>query len=146
MRPDEFATAIDDERIVAAIREAEGRSRGEVRVHVAEHAVEDPQAEAARTFERLGMVRTDERNGVLIFVAPSSQTIAVIGDRDIHARCDEGFWARVADAMRDEFRAGRFTEGIVAGVVAVGDELARHFPRRPGEVDRNELPDTVSRG
>jgi uncharacterized membrane protein len=31
-------------------------------------------------------------------------------------------------------------------VAAVGDELARHFPRRPGEEDRNELPDGVSRG
>jgi len=28
----------------------------------------------------------------------------------------------------------------------VADELARHFPRRPGETDRNELPDSVSRG
>jgi uncharacterized membrane protein len=52
----------------------------------------------------------------------------------------------VAEAIRDEFRAGRYTEGIVAGVSAVADELARHFPRRPGETDGNELSDSVSRG
>ena len=34
----------------------------------------------------------------------------------------------------------------VAAVKRVGDELARHFPRRPGETDRNELPDAISRG
>ena len=48
--------------------------------------------------------------------------------------------------MGDDFRADRFTEGIVAAVKRVGDELARHFPRRPGETDRNELPDAISRG
>jgi uncharacterized membrane protein len=35
----------------------------------------------------------------------------------------------------------------VAAVERVGDVLARHFPRRPGdESDRNELEDAVSRG
>ena len=146
MKPDAFVEAIDDDRIVAAIREAEARSRGEIRVHVAGHEVADSRSEAAAVFERLGMVKTDERNGVLIFVAPESRAIAVVGDRDIHARCGEAFWTEVVGAIRAEFQSGRFTEGIVAGVRAAGDELARHFPRRPGELDRNELPDEVSRG
>ena len=146
MKPGAFVKAIDDERIVAAIREAEARSRGEIRVHVAEGAVEDPRAEAAVVFERLGMVRTDERNGVLIFVAPESRKVAIVGDRDIDARCGEEFWTGVVGTIRDEFRADRFTEGLVAAVRAVGDELARHFPRGAGETDRNELPDAVSRG
>ncbi len=146
MRPDAFVQSLDEERIVEAIREAEARSRGEIRVHVADHEVADPQAEAAAVFERLGMTKTEERNGVLLFVAPESQAIAVIGDRDIHARCGEPHWAAVTEIVRDQFRAGRFTEGIVAGIRAVGDELARHFPRLPGRPDRNELPDRVSRG
>ena len=146
MRPDAFVKSLDDERIVAAIREGEARSRGEIRVHVAEGEVKDAQSAAAVVFERLGMAKTDERNGVLLFVAPQSQAIAVVGDREIHARCPEGFWAAVAETIRDEFRAGRFSEGLVAGVGAVADELARHFPRRSGATDRNELPDGVSRG
>ncbi len=146
MRPDAFVKSLDDQRIMAAIREGEARSRGEIRVHVAEGEVKDARSEAAVVFERLGMAKTDERNGVLLFVAPQSRAIAVVGDREIHARCAEGFWAAVAETIRDEFRAGRFSEGLVAGVGAVADELARHFPRRRGETDRNELPDGVSRG
>ena len=146
MKPDAFVASLDDERIVAAIREAEARSRGEIRVHVAEREVADPRTEAAVVFERLGMADTAERNGVLLFVAPESQSITVIGDREAHERCGEAFWTAVVEAIREEFRAGRYTEGIVAGVRAVGEELARHFPRRPGETDRNELPDGVSRG
>ena len=146
MKPDAFVASLDDVRIVSAIREAEARSRGEIRVHVAEREVADPRTEAAVVFARLGMAETAERNGVLVFVAPESQSITVIGDREAHARCGEAFWTAVVAGMRGEFRAGHYTEGIVAGVRAVGEELARHFPRRPGETDRNELPDSVSRG
>lgn len=145
MKPKAFVAALDDARIVAAIREAEVLSRGEIRVHVARGRITEPQAEAAAVFLRLGMGRTEERNGVLVFVAPESQTIAVIGDRDIHAHCGTAFWTAVADAIRDEFRAGRFTDGIVTAIARIADELARHFPRRPGAEDRNELPDAVSR-
>lgn len=146
MEPKAFLKSLDDERIVAAIREAEGRSRGEIRVHVAEREVADPRTEAALVFDRLRMADTAERNGVLVFVAPASQSITVLGDRAVHERCGDAFWTAVVEQARDEFRAGRFTEGIVAAVRAVGDELARHFPRRAGERDVNELPDTVSHG
>lgn len=146
MKPDAFVEALDHERIVAAIREAESRSRGEIRVHVAEGPVDDARAAAQADFERLGMTETAERNGVLVLVAPESQAFAVVGDRGLDERCDEGFWGTVAEAMREDLRAGRFTEGIVAAVERIGDVLAHHFPRRPGEVDENELPDAISRG
>jgi len=145
MKPDAFVGALDDSRIVAAIQAAESRSRGEIRIHVSDRRVEDAHAAAVAVFHRLGMTKTDERSGVLLFVAPASRSFAVIGDRGIHDRCGEGFWPAVAAAVGEEFRAGRFTEGIIAGIEKVGDELARHFPRRPGDADRNELPDTVSR-
>jgi uncharacterized membrane protein len=146
VEPEAFLRSLDDGRIVAAIREAEGRSRGEIRVHVAEREVTDPRAEAALVFDRLRMADTAERNGVLLFVAPASQSITLLGDRAVHERCGEAFWTAIVERVRDEFRAGRFTEGIVVAVRAVGDELARHFPRHPGEKDVNELPDTVSHG
>jgi uncharacterized membrane protein len=140
-----FLDEIDDERIVAAIRGAEARSRGEIRVHVAEGPVPDSRRAAEADFARLGMAGTAERTGVLILVAPESQSFAVVGDRGIDERCPPGFWEELAAGMAGEFRVGRFTDGIVAAVARLGDELARHFPRRPGEDDPNELPDGVSR-
>jgi uncharacterized membrane protein len=145
MKPAEFVKGLDHERIVDAIRAAEARSRGEVRVHVARGAVEDAQAAGAAQFEALGMARTAERNGVLVFVAPASQRFAVIGDAGIHDRCGPAFWAEVGAAMEAAFREGRFTEGIVAAVGTVGEALARHFPPT-GAADANELPDDVSEG
>jgi uncharacterized membrane protein len=144
MQTKSFLGALDHERIVKAIQEAEARSRGEVRVHVSQKTVADATADAARQFEALGMTQTAERNGVLLFVAPVSQTFAVVGDEGIHARCGPGFWKDVAAAVEADFRAGRFTDGIVKGVARVGDALATHFPRTEGATDRNELPDDVT--
>jgi uncharacterized membrane protein len=143
MRIKQFLSALDHDRIVTAIREAESRSRGEVRVHVTNQRPSDVQKAAEAQFERLGMTATALRNGVLIYVAPPIQQFAVVGDLAIHERGGPGFWAAVAQAMEDDFRAGRFTEGILKGVTRVGDALATHFPR-VGEADANELADEVT--
>jgi uncharacterized membrane protein len=146
VKQEAFLAAVDEARIVSAIQAAEARSRGEVRVHVAQGVIPDARRAAEADFARLGMAATAERNGVLILVAPESQSFAVVGDLGIHERCPPGFWDEVAAGMASDFREARFTDGIVAAVARVADELARHFPRRPGEEDRNELPDGVSRG
>jgi uncharacterized membrane protein len=145
MKHDAFLGALDEARIVAAIREAESRCRAEIRVHVTDEAVADVEAAAAATFEKLGMTATAERNGVLLYVAPETQRFAVLGDQGVAGGSVPGFWSAVAATMQPLFREGRFTDGIVAGVHELGRELARLFPRREGEVDRNELPDAVSR-
>ena len=139
-----FRDQIDHERVVTAIREAEGRSRGEVRVHVVHHRVGDVEAAAAAAFAKLGMTSTAERNGVLIYVAPRSQRFAVVGDTAIHERCGARFWRDVAASMGQAFREGRFSDGLVEGIATVGLALAREFPRISGQGDKNELPDTVS--
>jgi uncharacterized membrane protein len=145
MRHEAFLQALDDARIVAAIRDAESRCRAEIRVHVTDEPVADVEAAAAAAFERLGMADTAERNGVLLYVAPETQRFAVLGDSGIDRASAPGCWSAVAGTMQPLFRAGRFTDAIVAGVRAVGAELERLFPRRTGETDRNELSDAVSR-
>jgi uncharacterized membrane protein len=143
MKTSQFLGRLDHERILAAIREAESRSRGEVRVHVSNQKPEDVQKAAAAQFERLGMTATALRNGVLIYVAPPAQQFAVIGDLAIHERGGPGFWAAIAQAMEEDFRGGRFTDGIVKGVERAGEALATHFPRTD-QRDVNELADQVT--
>ncbi|HET7451203.1 MAG TPA: TPM domain-containing protein [Thermoanaerobaculia bacterium] len=131
----------DHERIVAAIAEAERKSSGQIRVHLHHRAVRDPIAAAKTVFERLGMTKTAEKNGALVFVAPKSRNFAILGDSGIHARCGDDFWREAADAMSEQFRRGDFAGGIVATVGKLGDALAAHFPR--GEESTNELPDEI---
>ena len=131
----------DSERIVAAIGAAEKKTSGEIRVHVTRRVPKDLEERALRRFHLLGMAKTAERNGVLIYIAPRARRFRILGDTEIHARCGEDFWKEVAAAMEAHFRRGELTEGVVAGIARVGEVLARHFPR--AEKDRNELPDRI---
>jgi len=139
-----FLEAVDHERVVEAIRAAECRSAGEIRVHVTTKSVDDAEKAAAAQFEALGMTATAERNGILIYIAPKSQKFAIIGDIGIHARCGSDFWHGVAQAMSADFKAGRFTDGIVKGVAKAGEVMAAHFPCAIDKPNINELSDTVS--
>lgn len=132
---------LDHERIVAAIRGAEQRTSGEIRVVVAQQSTEDPVGLARREFERLGMTATAARNGVLILLAPASRSFAVIGDTGVHEKCGAAFWDALAGAMRDHFQRGDFTAGVVLAIERAGELLATHFPRSPD--DRNELSDRI---
>ena len=132
---------IDDVRVIGAIRDAELRTSGEIRVVVSRQKVDDPVAEARRQFERLGMTATAARNGVLIFVAPRTHTFAVIGDQAVHEKCGDTFWRELADAMTERFKRGEFTDALVLGIERAGVLLATYFPRTPD--DRNELPDRI---
>ena len=132
----------DSDRIVAAIAAAEKTTSGEIRVHVTRRVPKDLEERAIRRFHLLGMTKTAERNGVLIYIAPRARQFRILGDTAIHEKCGEGFWKEVASAMEAHFRSGKLTEGVVAGIERVGEVLARHFPR--AGKDRNELPDTIT--
>src|SRR5690349_12725330 len=129
MKPTEFLSKLDHDKVVAAVRAAEQKTSGEIRVFISRHSPEDPIAEAQRDFDKLGMGKTKEKNGVLIFVAPRARKFAVIGDSGVHAKCGNAFWQALASEMTGHFKAGAFTEGIIHAVTKAGELLAEHFPR-----------------
>ena len=132
----------DEARVIAAIRAAERRTSGEIRVHVERRCEVDAMEAARRWFARLGMDATAERNGILFYVAVSDRKFAVVGDSGIHAKVGEGFWTALRDAMAEDFAKGQPVAGLVRGITEAGDRLAEHFPRTAA--DRNELPDEIS--
>jgi uncharacterized membrane protein len=139
-----FAPRVDEERLISAIREAELRCSGEIRVHLVRHCKKEPAEAAALVFEALGMRETANRNGVLIFVASNSRRFAIIGDTAIHEKVGQTFWLEVHDAMKVQFAAGDLTGGIEAGIRMAATQLENHFPRMDDDV--NELDDSISYG
>jgi uncharacterized membrane protein len=135
---------IDTARVEAAIRAAERRTSGELRVAVARFFLgRDVQRAADKTFARLGMHRTKRRNGVLIFLAPLGRRCAVVADAGAHGAVDPGFWPELVGKLVERFRAGDPTGGLEAAIQEIADRLAGPFPFEPGDV--NELPDDVAR-
>jgi uncharacterized membrane protein len=142
MRTREFLSKLEHDRILEAIREAESKTSGEIRVLIQRGKVKsDPLVAAERKFQRLGMHKTRKRNAVLIFVAPRVHKLAVVGDEGIHEKCGDQFWQHVATAMHDCFCQQKFTDGIGGAITVIGDALAQHFPKTSR--DTNELPDDV---
>ena len=132
MHPRTFSKHLQHDKIVAAIRDAEHNTSGQIRVSISPKHVDDPVAAAQAEFMRLGMNKSPERNGVLIFVAPRAHKFAVIGDEAVHAKCGGEFWRKLADAMTGYFRKSEFTPGIIHGVQKAGELLAEHFSRQRG--------------
>jgi uncharacterized membrane protein len=145
MRTKDFLSQLDHERIVAAIRAAEAKSSGEIRVYVQRGELKgDPMIAAQKKFHPLAMGATKERNGILIFVLPRAQKFAVVGDEGVHKKCGPEFWQRLVESMREHFKREEFTDALVEAIETAGRLLAEHFPRQAG--DRNELSDQVVEG
>jgi uncharacterized membrane protein len=142
MRTKEFLGKLEHDRIIRAIQEAEAKTSGEIRVYIQRGNLNgDALAAAQKKFHKLGMHRTGERNGVLVFVAPRAHKFAVVGDQAIHEKCGEQFWQRVVEAMRAHFRNEKFSDALVEAIEEVGQVLAAHFPRKG--TAGNELPDQI---
>ncbi len=142
MKNSEFIRQLDHPAIEAAIAQAELLTSGEIRVAVTHRKADDPVAEAQKTFAKLGMTQTKARNAVLIFVAPASQTFAIIGDTGVHQKCGDAFWQELAAAMTGHFKSGDFNAGVLHGIARAGTLLTEHFPR--ADDDLNEQPDQVT--
>lgn len=137
MKKSAFIQKLDQAALTEAITAAELHTSGEIRVVLAHEPAPDALAAAQDAFGRLGMEKTRDRNAVLIFVAPESQTFAVVGDTGIHERCGQEFWNEMATAMGAAFASGDFTLGLRQAIAL----LKEQFPQRPD--DQNELPNTV---
>jgi uncharacterized membrane protein len=102
----------------------------------------DPLVVAQKKFQRLQMHKTQERNAVLIFVAPRAHKFAVVGDKAIHEKCGEEFWQRIVDAMRTHFANEKFSHALVEAIREIGKVLTAHFPKR--STSSNQLPDEIA--
>ena len=139
-----FTDAVDA-TIESAIRAAETRTSGEIRF-VIETALDlpelwsgiAPRERALQVFSQLQVWDTELRNGVLLYVLAADRDVEIVSDRGAATRISPAEWESVCRLIEEHFRAGRFQEGAVAGVEAVGRLLEREFPVRSG--DRDELP------
>ncbi len=136
---------IDRDKVREAIRLAELRTSGEVRVSVSRYFWGSVRKVAERAFDRLGMSKTKERNGILFFIVPARRRFAVLGDEGIHAKVGQKFWDSVAAHLSEHFHKGEYTEGLVDAIGEAGERLAVHYPY-DAETDVNELPDDIDFG
>jgi len=139
----EFFTDEEKQSIVDAVRIAEQRTSGEVRVFVESHCrYVNAIDRAVEIFENLQMQRTELRNATLVYVAIKDRQLAVFGDEGIHQKVGNEYWAHEVVKMINAFNRDNIAEGIRQCVLNIGEALAMHFPYDKG-TDKNELPDDI---
>jgi uncharacterized membrane protein len=133
----------EEEQIVNAIRLAEKNTSGEIRVYVESRCrFMDPVDRAIEIFFGLKMEKTDDHNGVLIYVALKDRQLAIYGDEGIHMKVGKEFWQNAVKQMLIHFNKENHVTGICETVLAIGRTLEKEFPYEPND-DKNELPDAI---
>ncbi|WP_339632199.1 TPM domain-containing protein [Bizionia echini] len=143
-KTEDFLTANEEQAIIAAIREAEKNTSGEIRVHLEKTSKIDVFDRAMEVFHFLKMDNTKQQNGVLIYVAVEDRNFVIFGDKGINDVVSNDFWDTTRNAIQAQFKQGNFKQGLVDGILMAGKALEQHFPWQ--HTDINELPDTISKG
>jgi len=137
----DFFTKEQQDKIVAAVKEAESNTSGEIRVFIEDNCSGDVLDRAAFIFKELEIHKTKERNGVLFYLAISHRKFAILGDVGINIKVKKDFWDEIKHEMIRHFKAQDFTTGLSKGIIMAGNALKTHFPHQLDDV--NELPDEI---
>ena len=132
----------EDQRVVEAIRQAERNTSGEIKVHIENRCKGDVEQRSLFIFDKLKLNETQLRNGVLIYLAIKDHKFAILGDKGINDVVEDGFWNDVKDLMLNQFKEGRFAEGLEQGIMRCGEKLKAYFPYQSDDI--NEIPDDIS--
>lgn len=132
--------------IEQAIKASEASHAGEIRF-VVEGALDgaplfrnqSARERAIDVFAQLRVWDTEHNNGVLIYLLLADRDVEIVVDRGIDRHVGKAGWEAICQMMEAHFRAGRFEQGVIAGIEAVTKHLAKHFPEDGAAV--NELPD-----
>jgi uncharacterized membrane protein len=138
----------DDEllRISNKIKQAEKTTAGEICVSIKEHKNFFQKRKTVRDlaeeeFFKLGIDKTRDSTGILIFILLENRQFYILADKGINEKVEPKTWDSIKDEMQKKFLKGNFSKGIIHGVEEVGKILNKHFPIKPD--DTNELSNMV---
>ena len=132
----------EQQRIRAAIEDAERHTSGQIRVCIEKTCSENVLDRAAKYFHKLDMHKTKHRNGVLVYLATVDRKFAIIGDAGINKVVPADFWDSTKEDMLQHFKLGNLVEGITTGLEIAGEHLQKFFPHNAD--DSNELSDDIA--
>lgn len=138
----------DDEllRISNKIKDAEKKTSGEISVSIREYKTFFERKKtlrklAEKEFLRLGINKTKQGTGVIIFILLSNRQFYILADDNINKLIGEKVWTEIKDIMQEKFVRGEFCKGILFGIDEIGKILAQHFPVIPDDI--NEISNRV---
>lgn len=143
MNAEELLTSEEEKRIVDTIQKAEAFTSGEIRVHIENSSDKECMERAKEVFYLLNMDHTKDANGVLFYVSAIKQKFSILGDVGIDKVVPSDFWESVKNTVIEQFKQGKYVEGLTLGIEEAGKKLKEFFPYQ--QDDKNELSDEISK-
>lgn len=139
MKVRHFLSNVEHARVHEAIKAAELDTSGDIVLFISHRRVGDPLAAANLEFRKMHLETATDKNSLLIFLAPKSQTFAVVGGTAFHDKLGQVWWENLVALLTKHFKDGHYTNGLIAAIEEAGRALKTHFSStstdRTGQLD-----------
>jgi uncharacterized membrane protein len=136
-------TRAERRALEAGIGAAERGHRGEIHVHIeSRYPGDGPLERSEALFRELGLDRTRDGTGVLLYVAERDRKAAVFAGPGVYGARAPGFWSDVAKAVAQGYAADTRVAGLLRALELIG-EVLRHTTQGE-DTAGNELPNQVT--
>jgi uncharacterized membrane protein len=98
---------------------------------------------AMKDFEKLGVYKTKERTGILIFLLFDEKYFDIIADEGIFAKIPDDTWNKMEVKLKKEFKKKNYSSGVLALINEMGEVLSREFPTRAGADNDDEIDSEI---
>lgn len=92
-------------------------------------------------FHRLGIQKTKDRSGILVFVSIFEHKVVVLADEGIAQKLKPQMWEETVENLSRSLRQNQLEQGLTQSIKSLGDLLQVHFPAGFGAHD--ELKNTL---
>lgn len=128
------------------VRKVELITSGEIRISLKQkrsffEKLYKPHELAEKAFEELGVWKTKEQTGILIFILFEEKYYDILADEGIFAKIPDKVWNDIEDGLREKFHNGNYLDGMLHIITSIGKVLEKEFPRK--DDDENELSDEL---
>ena len=136
---------LQQDKIAAAITDAEDGHRGEIQVIIEASLPSDcayrysTLKRAQYLFGKYGVWDTERNSGLLIYLNLCEHQVEIVADRGINRAVNETCWNEICQTMLPYFKQGDFTEGLCIGIQALGEALQDFYRDDLHDQDGNEL-------
>lgn len=98
---------------------------------------------AMKDFDVLGVPKTRLRTGILIFIIFEEKYYDIIADEGIFAKIPDGTWNDLEVILKEDFREGKYAEGILMLIKKMEKILTDEFPSRADSGGEDEIESEI---
>ena len=98
---------------------------------------------AMKDFDKLGVHKTKERTGILVFLIFEEKYFDIIADEGIFAKIPDDTWNKMEERLKEEFGNKNYSTGILALINEMGEVLSSEFPTRAGADNDDEIENEI---